>query len=310
MSSSVASNRLKVTIYTILSVVVSIGCLVLWLPRLNHWRHATAASLRQARVGDTESAKLANLYAATLLEPRNQAAILELADRQITDGDLGSAGETLKRLPGQVRASRLSAVLLGRGEYREASVTAKEGIARYGASFELEMTEAKAELEAGRARTARDETAKAIALQPTSIEAQLLYGLAGLVVGEGSGATNTLVSDPEAARRVSRAQADQVALAQELYTLGLLEAPKAILSKLPPSSTEILRLQAQITLSRFRPSNDQLRSAAANLHTAIQLHPADPSLWELLATTERHLGDVTATSDAESHLARLKAARP
>lgn len=310
MSSLVTSNRLKISLYTGVAAAGVIGCTYLWLPRLNHWRHDTASGLRSERAGESQSDKIADFYASSLIEPRNQAAILALADLQISAGDLDGAGETLKRLPSKIRASRLANVQLGQGQYQAAATVAREGIERYGANFELAQTFAKAELELGRSSEAIKAARDAAGLEPGNVNAQTLYGLATLVAGQGSGITSALVSNSEAVRRVARAQADQLALAQELYVLGLLNSSQKTLSKLPPSSVEVLKLKAQIAMNKFEPSEATLIGAADNLRTATRLQPADASTWGLLVTVNQRLGNVAGVNEAKNRLDHLKAGRP
>jgi hypothetical protein len=136
-----------------------------------------------------------------------------------------------------------------------------------------------------------------------------LAALAYAAAGDTSQAQNlsTRISSPQAAQSASRASAGKLALAQELYVTGLLNASQAVLNSAPASYARNMLL-ARLMYQAHQKS--QLATAANLVETAVFLNPASPTAHQLLAEIYRSQGLADKASQQDSLTQKLLAGQP
>jgi hypothetical protein len=218
---------------------------------------------------------LADYTLAASVDPSDQTAYLAIAN---TDFSLGESANTLKALQ-----------------------RAGQGIA----VCELKV---ESNLQLGHFTAAADATGPLVS--PDSSDSNLhLAGLA-LAAANQTAAAQVLVpriTAIEAATSVQRATTDKMALAQELYVTGLLNASEAVLQP-QPAGFERNVLLARI-LYRSNQKSD-LALAANLLETAVYLNPSDISAHRLLAEIYKSEGQTSKASTQDSLISRLSFGQP
>lgn len=115
------------------------------------------------------------------------------------------------------------------------------------------------------------------------------------------------LSSPEALQAASRVQAGKLALAEVLYSTGLLRSSNEILASLPSSYQRDL-LMAQIYYTWGGTLNTS--KATALLLAAASQDPANPAPRQLLVTIYRDNNQFTLADDQQSLLNKLSVGQP
>jgi cytochrome c-type biogenesis protein CcmH/NrfG len=249
------------------------------------WPHARAllaeTSRKQAAQLISEAAGTAppeaavNYQLATWLDPSNEAGFLGVARIQIA---VGHAETALKALDHA-------------GEGSEAASL------RTRTTIELGRTSEAARRAASLAIPGRPDT--------DIILAALAYALANRP--SDIPALMPLVSSPEAAGRITRIAAGDVALANELYASKLPESSRTILEKLPTSFERNLLLGH---IYHDRHSLENLATATGFLVTAVTINPANIEAHQLLAAVYAERGLIAESSDQTTLAQKLISKRP
>ena len=274
MSHSRSANA-KFWSITVITIVGSAAGAAALVPVMGEY--ASRESSRLVVLGNQASGAEAetDYRLATYLNRRNTEAYVKLAQLQLDSGrpqealrTLGSAGEGSEVVRARIR------LLMELGSTTVAA-TAGQSLVREGAPDEDVVLAGLSLAVAGR-------EAEVAALAPR-------------------------VTAPEAAGRIKRIQAGNLALAGELYASGLPISSSTILLQLPASYERNLLL-GRIYLTRNLA--DDLESAAGYLRTATVVHPAGVEAHELLAKVYVAQEKTQLATEQRGLIEKLRTGRP
>ena len=260
------ASQTRFYVISVITLVSSATVLAITLPPARASMIAAAKSQASELVGEAAGANAAeaavDYQIASWLDPTNKAAYLGTARIQIAAGNPETAFKALDRA----------------GQGSEAS------------SLRIRTL-----IELGRTNEAADHAASLTAPEHTDADiilAAQAYALAGRP--SDIPALTALVSTPQAAGRIARAQAGNVPLAGELYTSGLPESSRALLVKQPNS------FERNLLLGRLyydQHTTTSLSTATGYLSSAVKLNPSSAEAHQLLAAVyaERKMPSESAT---------------
>jgi len=273
------ASTVKFWIVAMLALALGGLGLATLVPAAHNAARTQSASLtsagQQASDGGAVGEAEADFHLATLLNPSNTAAWIGLAQTQIAAGQPSLAVDTLKHA--------------GQGS----------DVARLQVRTLIELNRP-----ADAAAAAANLTG-ASATQADLTLAGLTYALAGRT--PDAAALLPRLNSPQAATSVSRAQADKLPLAVELYATGLLNSSRAILATLPASFERNLLL-ARINYARHTAAS--LTQAASLLAAALAISPTNVEARQLLQSVYADQNNPTGASQQAGLISQLQAGRP
>lgn len=178
-------------------------------------------------------------------------------------------------------------------------------------SFEGLILQAKAEIEQGNDVEAIASAKTAHALAPADATATELLAIGYALTKQSAplGALAASEGSAEAAERVLRTNGSNLALAQELYALGLDKRSQQILALPDAQSAERSLLSAKVILSLGNNHQAQL-SALAELKLAVALDPSRLDAQTLLVMVSQQTGDIALADQHQLLVNKLEAGKP
>lgn len=257
-------------------ILLSAGLLASCWPLAQTTLQAQSDRLARAGQGTSGRERQLDFQLALHLNPRNHIVALELAKAQLANHQ---------------------------------PVAALASLARAGQGREADRVRLPAELEANQlsaAQATADRLAGASSTTPSELPLIAFTYLLDHRIGETEQLKPRLAS-PEALQRVQHAQSSPIALASELYVLGLPNSATELLARQPPSLARCLLL-GQLYSSRHTPA--ALLQAKDQFALAVQINPANLEAHLGLQAAWRDLGDPASAAQQQTLIHRLQVGQP
>lgn len=261
-----------------------------------------AAEAKTAESTDPHKAAVQYQMAA-FLQPGDHRILRSLADMYVRLDQPDRAIAVLRQLPLAEAGKRIAELQLASGQAEEALKTLNEMInERVTAEVLVAKSRVLMELDRGVEACATAKDATGYSMADSAVRLQL--GLCQIAQADESGYAATIASlgNSEAAKTLQSAHAYKLALARELYAVGLLRTSERILDSLDTSATERYILTGRIKLAQRH-----LDKAKEQLVRATKLDPASVDAHKLLQEILIKLGDDVGASEQAKQIKSLQA---
>jgi hypothetical protein len=259
--------------------------------------HEKAGQLYQLSQKTSDSgSRQASLQAAHLLDRSNDKYSNSLIDVQLQRGQIEAALQTAKAIPGEDGRVKIAALQFRLQRFKDVINTLSVS-----SSDNAKVLKSKAWLEIG-------DSAQAASIADGKSEGVIAQkALALSMAGETGEVSNLIptVSSPEAQETLKKAYVGHLALAQELYVRGLLNASERVAAKEPDSLLKF-RLLTAISLGKLPTNQKNATEALSYANKGLAISPSDLRLHELARDAARRSKDNQRLSKEEKFISNLE----